>query len=139
MSNKKAPIWKKYLNFILIFSLIIETQILNPFVAFANELEEGIKEIIDFNLIDDNIQNFEDNVSKTQQSVLNEKLDYSLNQSTGHPVLNVELISNNMISAVNGDEIEITYQISSESFVTNSQNNNSKDPLCLQNTDKNYL
>lgn len=127
MSNKKAPIWKKYLNFILIFSLIIETQILNPFVAFANELEEGIKEIIDFNLIDDNIQNFEDNVSKTQQSVLNEKLDYSLNQSTGHPVLNVELISNNMISAVNGDEIEITYQISSESFVTNSQNNNSKD------------
>ena len=123
MKCRTTPSLTKYLNLILVASLLLGTGVLEPLIALAAQLETtitedvkvGIEEIIsESNEGGIDKQVLEENTVENDELQINELAETLSSNIT--PLINVELVSESIVSAKHGDEIEVTYQITPESF-----------------------
>lgn len=123
MQGRKAPRLIKYLNLILVVSLLLGTGILNPFIVLAVQSETTVNKEREVSIEDENIKNIE-NLEDMDETIDTEVISEVQNYSQATlPNISIELISESVVSAMNGDEIEVTYKITPESFVQSSFSN----------------
>lgn len=126
----------KCINILLVVSLLVGTGILEPVMVLAVQSEKNVIEEIEGGIeedevISDNNEGKVDEMIQGEKPILSEDiiegnktennglLDISTITSNNSPIINVDLKSESIVSALPGDEIEVSYEINPQDFKAN--------------------